>query len=237
MAAGYFLFRQFVIAQDRCAMKVTSDAIRFGALVTVPEKASRVLDIGCGTGLLSLMLAQRYPSILIEGIELDENAAVQAAKNISKSRFSKRITVQQADARTWNPSRKYDFIISNPPFYTNSIRSKDLAKSMAWHDDTLSADELAITCKQVLSKGGKISILLPESELQEFEKSMASAGFCLIQLQYLEMKNTKNRCRIIATWQETTAIVNVSTDLNKVAFMLKVEQANIINLESFLLFN
>jgi tRNA1Val (adenine37-N6)-methyltransferase len=120
MSNSYFQFKQFIIHQDRCAMKVTTDGCLFGSLsptLIKEERVINVLDIGTGTGLLSLMLAQAKHNAYIDAIEIDKDAFEQACQNVEVSPWGGRIKVFHADARDNEFPHKYDLIISNPPFY------------------------------------------------------------------------------------------------------------------------
>src|SRR5262245_3491214 len=130
MANNYFQFKQFTIHQDRCAMKVTTDSCLFGAWVASRESAARsspgtrrrILDIGGGTGLLALMLAQRT-NAFIDSIEIDKDAFQQAEENVKASPWSDRISLYHGDAREFSFQHKYQTIICNPPFYEKELKS------------------------------------------------------------------------------------------------------------------
>src|SRR5258705_6346666 len=148
MANSYFKFKQFTIHQDRCAMKVTTDACLFGAWVAIEagileSEDGSILDIGAGTGLLSLMLAQKT-NVSIDSVEIDEAAAKQARENADASPWKERIFVMPGDAKymAYTLCKNFDIIISNPPFYENELASPDHHKNIAHHDGGLLLDEL-----------------------------------------------------------------------------------------------
>ncbi len=181
MSNTYFQCKQFTIHQDRCAMKVCTDACLFGAWVvgqvrSLPYDTRTVLDIGTGTGLLSLMMAQNTLAN-IDAIELDEQAAEQARENIEASTWHKRCQVITGDARIVHLGRKYDFIVSNPPFYENDLKSGDAKRNLALHSESLSLEELLHAIKQHLNKEGKFALLLPYHRKNEFEKLAKREGF------------------------------------------------------------
>ncbi len=127
MANSYFQFKQFTVHQDRCAMKVTTDSCLFGSWIAdkiekEDSAISNCLDIGTGTGLLSLMVAQKNAGIKIEAIEIDNDASSQAKENIASSPFSENINVIHADVKEYVLENKYDIIISNPPFYEKELK-------------------------------------------------------------------------------------------------------------------
>jgi len=179
MSNSYFQFKQFTIEQDRCAMKVSTDGCIQGAVAQVPSGINTALDIGTGTGLLSLMLAQRFPQLRITAIEMDEGACLQAAANIKASPFQERITVLQADARTFQPENKYPFIICNPPFFTKSLKGPVDARNKARHDDTLSQEDLIRLMNRVLTDNGTACFLWPATEHAEWEQLLTREGYYL----------------------------------------------------------
>ncbi len=165
----YFQFKQFIINQDKCAQKVSEIACIQGAWTSIPHNAIRVLDIGSGTGLLSLMMAQRYPSIDLDAIEIDLSTFEQLNENINNSNFKNRIQCIHEDIRNYNPTSLYDFIIVNPPFFENQLTSPHQHKNQAWHSSSLSLDDLLKSLNRLLSPEGAFSILLPYSRTSSFE--------------------------------------------------------------------
>ena len=166
MANSYFQFKQFRIDQGQTAMKVTTEACLFGSLID-SSKAKRVLDIGTGTGLISLMIAQKS-NTHIDAIELEPEAQKQSASNFANSDWSTRINSLLTDARTFQSEEKYDLIISNPPFFNDHQQGKAAAKNQAIHTNTLSFKELIDCITRNLSKEGHAWILLPEYEMSQF---------------------------------------------------------------------
>ncbi|MEO5999248.1 MAG: methyltransferase [Chitinophagaceae bacterium] len=167
MPNPYFKFKRFVIYQDKCAMKVCTDACLFGAWVAAVmeqrewgKNDSRILDIGCGTGLLSLMLAQKL-SGKIDSLELEENASLQAKDNVNNSEWKDRITVIHADVKQFDFTCQYDLIISNPPFFEKDLHAAEPAANMARHDETLTLDALLSIVSSQLSPEGLFAVLLP----------------------------------------------------------------------------
>ena len=181
MANDYFQFQQFRIEQSQCAMKVSTDACLLGAAADLTG-ATRLLDIGTGTGLLALMAAQRHPTVHIEAIEIDAAAATQAAANAVASPWAARIRVSElslADYAATQPA-PFSHIICNPPFFRQSLRSPDAARTTARHEaaDTLSFAALAAFAATFLLANGQLTVLLPPIEMQAFESVAAEVGLC-----------------------------------------------------------
>ena len=171
---SYFQFKQFTIHQDKCAMKVCTDACLFGAWVankieTEKKIPKNILDIGAGTGLLSLMLAQKI-NTKIDAVELEQAAHLQSKQNIDGANFKNNISVHHADIISFNTKEKYDCIISNPPFFENQLKSNNKERNAAMHASTLSFEELVIAIKNNLNENGTAYLLLPFYAVNNFEK-------------------------------------------------------------------
>lgn len=219
MANSYFQFKQFLIHQDRCAMKVTTDACLFGAWVARQIKlnreqldftgSDRLLDIGTGTGLLSLMLAQENPALDIHAIEIDVNAAGQAEENCSLSPWKERIRVRQEDIRQASFEHPFRYIVSNPPFYENDLRSPDPIKNLAHHQEGLLLKDFPAIIQKQLEPGGWFYLLLPYKRKEEMIELLHHNGFgisSMVQVKQtvnhpyfrlmLEAKNSKEKIEI-----------------------------------------
>ncbi|RYZ28941.1 MAG: methyltransferase domain-containing protein [Sphingobacteriales bacterium] len=181
MSNSWFEFRQFRIEQEHCAMKVSTDACIQGAWTPVRSDMDRILDIGTGTGLLSLMLAQRVPHATIDALEIDANAARQAAGNFSASPWNDRLCLRHTDARNFHTEDRYDLIICNPPFFTNSLLGPKDDRNRARHTLDFSLDDLLAIAARLLAAGGKLSVLLPWTEHQDWESLVKKHGWCLNQ--------------------------------------------------------
>lgn len=155
-----FTFKRFAVEQDRCAMKVGTDGVLLGAWAQLPENA-HILDIGTGTGLVALMLAQRYPNATITAVEIAPEAAQQAAENVENSPFSERIKVLCADARTLSDNEKFDCIVCNPPYFDETLKSPDSARATARHNDLLTPYDLLQISTKLLKINGSLQLILP----------------------------------------------------------------------------
>lgn len=177
MPNNYFRFKQFTVYQDRCAMKVCTDACLFGGwaserIQNSKNKIQKALDIGCGTGLLSLMLAQQLPDILIDAVEIDEAASQQAKENIEASPWRREIEIYNASIQQFAAAAKhqYDIIISNPPFYENDLKSSDAKKNLALHSAELRLEELIKISDDLLKDDGKLFILIPYNRTEQLSQ-------------------------------------------------------------------
>ena len=179
MPNDYFQFQQFRIEQSACAMKVSTDACLLGAVANLTH-ATRLLDIGTGTGLLAIMVAQRHPSVAIEAVEIEAAAAAQAAANVAASPWDSRIRVRAqglAEFAAIQPG-PFTHIICNPPFFRQSLCSPNAARTTARHEaaDTLSFEALAAFAAAFLEPAGLLTVLLPPPEMQAFEQTAAAHG-------------------------------------------------------------
>lgn len=159
-----FRFKQFNVNQTGCAMKVNTDGVLLGALVN--SKATTILDIGTGTGVIALMLAQRFPKAKIDAVELDEAASKTAESNFLDSPFADRLHLFSQSFQNYfaaNTGIKYDLIVSNPPFYIQSLPSQGAGKAMAKHADDDFFLELVSKCAMHLSDEGSLWLILPQA--------------------------------------------------------------------------
>jgi tRNA1Val (adenine37-N6)-methyltransferase len=178
MPNTYFQFKQFRIEQGNCGMKVTTEACLFGALAAqlLPENCERILDIGTGTGLLALMLAQSSIA-KIHPLEIDDHAFQQAKENFQHSPWAERLFIEHCDLRDYHPDVPFDFIICNPPFFEKNQLGKKETKNKAIHNFSLGFEALAQGIKTLLSPEQGLSIVLyPEYEMSVFKKSMVALG-------------------------------------------------------------
>jgi tRNA1Val (adenine37-N6)-methyltransferase len=182
MAKGFFQFKQFTIAQDQCAMKVCTDACYFGAwLASLPDPECQVLDIGTGTGLLSLMLAQAWPKSTFLALEIDPEAAKQANENFQQSPWEERLKVKHTSLQEFLQQSQQTFscIISNPPFYENRLSGPNRKKNIAHHGEGLLQEDLLLGVRKLLNKEGHSYLLYPLVEADSFQSLAEKQGMSI----------------------------------------------------------
>lgn len=214
MGNSYFRFKQFTIEQDRCAMKVSTDACIQGAWTPATLGEIKVLDIGAGTGLLSLMLAQRSARAVIDAVELDEAAALQASENVASSPWRDRVKVINADAVTYNYEKKYDLVIANPPFFNNSLLGPDNTRNHARHTIGLTYQQLFEIIQRNTTENGLASVLLPAQNYGEWLNIMSSSNWYVQQRLLIHPSVNKPENRVVAicskaTREETTQHLHI----------------------------
>ena len=190
VANNYFQFKQFNVQQQHCAMKVSTDACIFGAAVAadfavIPQQllSCSFLDIGTGTGLLSLMLAQKT-TVAIDAVEIDAAAVEQARQNFSASPFHHRLSVFHTDVLQFDPGKKYEGICCNPPFFERDLQSDNEMVNAAKHSTTFTLRQLVQTADKLLTADGKLAVLLPYHRLDQFI-AMANEHHFYVQQQIL----------------------------------------------------
>lgn len=189
MANNHFSFKQFTIHQERCAMKVCTDACLFGAWVAnragKEDSIKNILDIGTGTGLLGLMLAQKNTAS-VDAVELDAGAAAQASENFNTSPWKERLQVFNSGIETFDCSKKYDLIISNPPFFEDDLKSVNEQRNAAMHSTTLNLEALLVQIERLLKTGGFAAVLIPYHRSGYFEKLLAEKNFFVHELMHVK---------------------------------------------------
>ncbi|CAI1079448.1 tRNA1(Val) (adenine(37)-N6)-methyltransferase [Serratia entomophila] len=176
---GGFTFKQFFVAHDRCAMKVGTDGVLLGAWAPLAQ-ARRVLDIGSGSGLIALMLAQRSADeVTIDAVELDEAAAAQARENVAGSPWLHRIRVHAQDIHHYaeRHAAQYDLIVSNPPYFEPAVACRDQARHNARYTETLTHDALLACAAQLISEQGCFCVILPHGIGAAFESQAHQRGW------------------------------------------------------------
>lgn len=186
-----FAFKKFNIKQDKCAMKVGTDAVLLGAWVN-PNGSKSILDVGTGTGVISLMLAQKT-SASITAIDIDKESTDQARLNVAESIFSGQINVQHISFQelAQNSQTKYNLIVTNPPYFIDSWKSTG-SRNIARHADLLSFEDLLQGVKKLLDEKGKFCLILPKKEAELFRAMAESKGLYLSKLMRIRTRPDKD---------------------------------------------
>ena len=195
-----FRFKQFSVQDDRCAMKVGTDGVLLGAwapiAVSIQPSAFRILDVGTGCGLVALMMAQRFPKAKIDAIDIDEAAVKQTKENFQYSAFSYQLSAFRSSLQDWQGG-PYDLIVSNPPYFRDSLKNPDAGRKTARHTDTLSYEELITHSARLLADDGRLAIILP-AEAEEIVRRLATdAGLTLEHITHVFSKETKPARRVL----------------------------------------
>ncbi|MBS1774296.1 MAG: methyltransferase [Bacteroidetes bacterium] len=195
-------------------MKVSTDACIFGACAPVSDSVKTVLDIGTGTGLLSLMLAQRNENIHIDAIEIDDDAAAQAAENIASSPWSERIHVIHADVKEYAFTHQYDMVICNPPFFNNSLLGDNDSRNNVRHTISLSFENLFAVIKRVLKPEGYACIILPATEHDVWNSIVIKNGWGVERLLKVYPKKDVPYNRVVSICvPNTTGVIEESLQI------------------------
>jgi tRNA1Val (adenine37-N6)-methyltransferase len=202
-------------------MKVTTDACLFGAFAAneisrLPISGKKILDLGAGTGLLSLMVAQQVPDATIDAIEIDKDAFEQSKANIAGSAWSDRINIYHGDAITFEYSTQYDVILSNPPFYEKELKGDNSKKNKAHHDESLNLKDLLAVIRKNLSRDGIFFLLLPYKRNEEIRKLVLDHEFELLKLLFIRQSVKHDYFRIILAGKLKSGEPG-ETELNEIA--------------------
>ena len=200
MPNPYFSFKQFTVFHDQCAMKVGVDGVLIGAW-TPTATAQSILDVGTGSGLIALMLAQRCPHATIHAVDVAEDAIRQANFNVQNSPWSNRISLHQFAFQDFVKSHqiKYDLIVSNPPYFVNSLKATSDKRNLARHTDSLSHLELVELSASILNPNGVIAIILPLEEGRQCIHDAAELGlYCKTVVEVHPKPNNQAKRLLIA---------------------------------------
>lgn len=223
-----FTFKQFEIQQDRCAMKVGTDGVLVGAWA---EGGQRILDIGSGTGLISLMMAQRFPEAQVWGIDIDPDACMQARENVAASPFADRVGIaccalqnlseehlvrgsEELVEMKEGEGNLFDAIVSNPPFFVNGLKNPDSKRAIARHSDSLPFSVLMKGVKRWLSDEGVFSAIVPADVLESFVSEAYCSGLSLVRqcgVKTVERKQPKRY--LVAFSKRRTGMMDKCTEI------------------------
>ena len=196
-----FQFKQFIVRGGYSGMPVSTDGVLLGTWAPVKEIHS-ILDIGTGTGLLSLMCAQRNHELIIDAIDIDENAFQAAQINITSSPWENRITLHHANILTHHFNKKFDAIICNPPYFNNGPHSNTPSRAKARHTTYLDHSSLLRRCHSLLSSSGKAHFIFPLTEGHEFLDLISQNNWFVSEICYVQPTNTKPANRLLISIQK-----------------------------------
>ena len=216
-----FKFKEFDLYQDGASLKVGTDTMVLGSFCK-NQCAKFALDVGTGTGVLSLMVAQTHPNLRIDAVEIDYHNCTLAKLNVEKSKFSTQIKVLQEDFFTFSPIQKYDFIFSNPPFHIQSLKSDEQryanAKHFSDHEFIIFIQKLSL----LLTNEGKLFMILPSENIVELQKQLNFNSLFLNEIIHVYGKpNRKKREIVICS--------KVKTELKEMDFLIRDSNGNYSN--------
>lgn len=181
-----FRFKQFEVRQERAPMKVGTDGVLLG---TWAEGGERILDVGTGTGLIAMMMAQRFEHAQVVGIDINEGAVLDAVDNVTRSKFAERVVIEKCALQEFD-NHGFDSIVCNPPFFVKSLQCPNKGRSEARHSDTLNIEEVIDNASDILNEGGMLSVILPYEQEKMFVESGKKAGFAVNRI--MRVRPTKN---------------------------------------------
>ncbi|MCC6250950.1 MAG: methyltransferase [Bacteroidia bacterium] len=195
MSNDKFEFKQFTINQSDCAMKVGTDAVLLGSWVEIGN-ASQILDVGCGTGVIAIMMAQKSTSDVV-ALDIDEAACKQAKENINNSPWPNRVKVYNESLQNFSIiyNSKFDLIVSNPPYFIDSYKSTEMLRNQARHADQLPFEEFIQCSIKLLNPTGKICVILPTKESIIFREFASNHHLHLTKITHVKTKHNKEEKR------------------------------------------
>ena len=207
-------FRQFNVRDDRCAMKVGNDGLLLGAWAGT-DHPKRILDIGTGSGLVALMMAQRFPDATVTAVELEPAAAQQARENFLDSPFSERIELVESDFMAWSGEQRssWDCIVCNPPFFRDKPKSPQPARNLARHDDTLPIEGLFVALNAIAAPLTRFSVVWPTERIADLNTAARAATWSASRI--LKIHGTPHHAceRQLIEWQNTPSDDTVNSVL------------------------
>jgi len=191
-----FRFKQFDVYHSRSAMKVGTDAVLLAAWARV-ENAAHILDVGTGTGLIAIMCAQRNASALIDAIEIDEGGAQDARENFLRCPWHARLKLHEGDYLKIVSEKKFDLIISNPPYFSQSLRASNPSRNAARHDDSLPMEAFLKQTKRLLQPHGVVALVLPIGAFERWTEAAAQVGMHIVRVCHVFTSAQKQATRVL----------------------------------------
>ena len=220
MPNDYFSFKQFTIHQDRCAMKVGTDGVLLGVLAPISvgnnDSLPKILDIGTGTGLVAIMLAQRTGGgAQISAVEIDSEAASQAQDNVDATKWNIEVYNASIQDYTKSTDEKFDLIVSNPPYFINSLKAPDKSRNTARHTDELSFEDLVGSAEKLLAEKGRFTVIIPFSSENEFIRIADAKNLFAESLVRVVSKVGKEAKRSVITFCKVSEKNNCNTNVTE----------------------
>lgn len=226
MPNDFFSFKKFTIHQDRCAMKVGTDGVLLGVLAPVvteglcsaekEQSQYQILDIGTGTGLVAIMLAQRCSGwARVVGVEIDTDAALQAQENADATDWNIKIYNSSIQLFAENNEEKFDLIVSNPPYFINSLKAPDKNRNTARHTDTLSFEDLVDSAEKLLADEGRFTVIIPCSSENDFIRIAELKNLFAESIIRVLPKVGKEAKRSVVTFARVTDKNNCNTNVTE----------------------
>ncbi len=207
MRKNIFKFKRFEVDQSGCAMKINTDGVLLAAMAQ-SEKPMRILDIGTGTGVLALMLAQRFMHALVEAVEIDQDAAVTAKNNFINSPFKGRITAHHIAIEDFSNLEKFDLIISNPPYFVNDFKNANLKKEVARHASFQFFKNLIVKTALLLNEKGRFWFILPSKQADFVINEGLEVGLYVNQVVSVHSDKSKPEIRKIVCLSKENSLVH-----------------------------
>ena len=198
MANSYFSFKQFTVRHDRCAMKVGTDGVLLGAWINV-QGAGRIVDVGTGSGLIAIMMAQRCDAV-IDGVEIDADACSQARENATACPWNDRITLHHDSIQHYAgiTDTQYQIVVANPPYFRNSLKPASTMRTQARHDTTLNYESLLHCASKLLAPEGRLAVIIPANAITGFTELAYFQGLFPVRQTLVRARPGKAYSRCLA---------------------------------------
>ena len=202
-----FHFKSFSIKQEQSAMKVGTDGVLLGAWVNPKSYPHQILDVGTGTGLVAIMLAQRFIRSQINAIDIDQASAEEALFNTQTSPWSERLNITHCALQDYNPSNKYDLIVSNPPYFRNTTLPNNKSRALARNNLTLSLEYLIERSYDLLNENGELALIVPSNEFETIQSLGVKFNFYISKLCWVKGNNQSPIKRLLTTLSKKEKIL------------------------------
>ena len=202
-----FQFKSFSIKQEQSAMKVGTDGVLLGAWTKPSSYPHKILDVGTGTGLIAIMLAQRFTSSQIHAIDIDQASAEEALFNAQSSPWSERLKITYCSLQDYNSSNKYDLIVSNPPYFRDTTQSQDTLRSTARNNDSLSLEYLIEKTHELLNENGELDLIVPSNEFETIQSLSLKFNFYISKLCWVKGTHLSPIKRLMITLSKNKEIL------------------------------